>query len=124
MDYGEANLEITASTSKANVADLYYGGIWNQGTGVITLTGSIAANNIGIISADGADCMNSSFTFNSSGYNIIETSDESCGTEIDGDPGVGKLRDNGGPTLTDAFLGGSPAINTIPPEFCFVSTDQ
>ena len=123
-DYGEANLEIIASTINANTANLYYAGIWNFGTGIITMTGSIAANNIGLVGMDGADCSNSSGTFINNGYNIIETGGGDCGTTGDGDPSVGMLTNNGGPTLTHALLPGSIAINAIPTQFCLVPKDQ
>jgi hypothetical protein len=47
--------------------------------------------------------------------------DNSCGFPVGGDPLLGPLADNGGPTLTHALLPGSPALNTAllpncPPE--------
>jgi hypothetical protein len=48
------------------------------------------------------------------GYNLIE--DDSCGdwAYLNGDPMLGPLADNGGPTQTHALLPGSPAIDVIP----------
>lgn len=54
------------------------------------------------------------------GDNIF--SDESCGLtgpgDMTGDPLLGPLADNGGPTLTMALLPGSPAIDAVPVERC------
>ena len=55
------------------------------------------------------------------GYNL--SSDDGGGNltgpgdQIDTDPMIGPLQDNGGPTLTHALLPGSPAINTGDPNF-------
>jgi hypothetical protein len=43
--------------------------------------------------------------------------------QIVGDPGLGALGDNGGPTLTHALLPGSPAIDAASGAFC-PATDQ
>ncbi len=76
------------------------------GSGLVTLSNSIIANGIG-----GDDCDLVSGTITADSQNIIE--DGSCGTSATtGDPGLGPLADNGGPTLTHALLDGSSAINT------------
>ena len=59
------------------------------------------------------------------GHNIIE--DGTCITDpssFSGDPMLGPLQDNGGPTETHALLAGSPAIDEIPSENCEVDSDQ
>jgi len=126
-DGGVGIMEITASTISTNTASINVGGIFNHdrvmaGTGaVITMTGSIIANNTN------GDCLNALIedaVFNNNGFNIIETGGGSCGTTGDGDPSLGPLQDNGGPTFTHALLVGSPAIDQIPSGSCLVSTDQ
>jgi hypothetical protein len=60
-------------------------------------------------------------TFNSLGYNLA--SDDGGGVltgpgdQINTDPMLGLLQDNGGPTFTHALLVGSPAINAGNPSF-------
>ena len=47
-----------------------------------------------------------------------------CDSDYSGDPMLGPLADNGGPTLTHALLPGSPAIDAIPVISCTLPTDQ
>ena len=54
--------------------------------------------------------------------NLVE--DGSCNADFSGNPLLGFLADNGGPTLTHALLPGSPAIDAIPVESCTLPTDQ
>jgi hypothetical protein len=54
--------------------------------------------------------------------NLVE--DGSCNAEFSGDPVLGLLADNGGPTLTHALLPDSPAIDAVSAISCTVSTDQ
>jgi hypothetical protein len=64
----------------------------------------------------------------SDGYNV--SSDDGAGylngpgDQINTDPMLGPLQDNGGPTLTHALLLGSPAINTGDPNFMPGGYDQ
>jgi hypothetical protein len=128
--YGSpANVTIIASTINGNIAASYYsGGIYNdRNTGnvnssaTITMTGSIVANNVDY------DCDNivaRGAVFINAGYNIIETGGGDCGTTGDGDPMIGPLQDNGGPTFTNALLEGSQAIDAVPFSACLVFTDQ
>jgi len=55
-------------------------------------------------------------------YNFV--SDGSLEDAIGGDPGLGPLRDNGGPTKTHALRGRSPVRNVISLEALEVRTDQ
>jgi hypothetical protein len=57
-----------------------------------------------------------------SSNNLVE--DGSCDAELSGDPMLGPLADNGGPTLTHALLPDSPAIDAVSAISCTVSTDQ
>lgn len=72
------------------------------------------------------DCVNFSSlnsSLNDGGFNLVM--DGSCDFPVGGDPLLGPLHNNGGPTRTHAPLSGSPAINGITdPAACDVSTDQ
>ena len=96
------NSTISGNTSK------YGGGIYNKDNSIFNLYNSIIAN-----SPSGGDCSNSA-TINDNGYNLIE--DSSCisqSTSKSGDPMLGPLTDNGGPTKTHALNNGSPALEQI-----------
>lgn len=71
--------------------------------GRLSLRNTIIANNEG-----GEDCYNDGPYF-SAKNNFI--GDASCNSEYSGDPHLGPLRDNEGPTMTHALLEGSPAID-------------
>jgi hypothetical protein len=82
------------------------GGLSNQAS-MFLLTNTIVAH------STGGDCGGEGPMFDG-GDNFIE--DDSC-SELDaltGDPLLGPLADNGGPTQTHALLPGSPAIDAIP----------
>ncbi len=105
---------LTNGTISGNVG----GGIFNSSTGTVTLANSIVANSTDM------DCENMG-TVTDVGYNIVE--DGTCisdPTSFSGDPMLGPLQDNGGPTLTHALLEGSPAIDPIPIKDCVVDNDQ
>ena len=63
--------------------------------------------------------------FVSHGHNLFEPA---CGTpvgsDLTGDPVLGPLRDNGGPTPTMFPLAGSPLADTVPPGDCTRAIDQ
>ena len=128
-NFGSANavINIFNSTISTNTASIDFNGVWNfqdtsdLGIKIINISGSIIANN------NGEDCRNTAGVFNDISYNIIETGDTSgvsCVTTGDGDPGLGPLQDNGGPTFTHALLPGSQALDAIPSGSCLVTTDQ
>lgn len=100
------------------------GGIYSI-SGPVSLTNSIVANSVPNYPsrAAGADCVG---TVIDDGHNIIE--DGSCisdPTSMSGDPGLGLLDDNGGPTLTHALLPGSIAFDAIDDPFaCTIDSDQ
>jgi hypothetical protein len=65
------------------------------------------------------DCMLVSGTLTSGGYNLVQNPDVSCVFAASGDitgldPMLAPLADNGGDTLTQALMRGSPAIDRIP----------
>ena len=112
--WNHAALTVINSTISGNVGS----GIFNSFAGTLTLAGSIVANSAYM------DCMDMG-TVTDAGYNIVE--DGTCisdPTSFGGDPMLGPLEDNGGPTLTHALLESSPAIDAIPVADCAVDTDQ
>ncbi|MEE4380243.1 MAG: choice-of-anchor Q domain-containing protein [Candidatus Competibacteraceae bacterium] len=101
----------TASLSNGTLSDNFAGydsggGLFNQSGGTFNLTNSIIANSTGTTSAV-TDCQG---TLTVNLQNLIE--DGSCSPAFSGDPNLGPLTDNGGPTETHALLVGSTAINT------------
>jgi predicted outer membrane repeat protein len=107
------SLSIYNSTFSNNGASGVGGGFLNYQA--IVLQNTIIAN-----SSSGGDCQNlGSFTSNL--HNLIE--DGSCSPDYTGDPVLGPLADNGGPTETMALLAGSPAIDAGYDASC-ESTDQ
>ncbi len=95
----------------------------------LTLAETIVANG----SASGGPATNclvaGSGTLASGGYNLIDNTN--CGAtatgDIIGDPELGTLGNNGGPTQTEEPAAGSPAVGAIPSGVCSatgVSTDQ
>jgi len=81
----------------------------------------VISNTILNAGALGANIFNSGGTVTSDGYNL--SSDDGAGylngpgDQINTDPLLGPLQDNGGPTLTHALLLGSPAIDAGDPNF-------
>jgi CSLREA domain-containing protein len=113
-------LTVTSSTLSGNSARPIggSGGIRNS-NGTLTLANTIVAG-----STDGEGSATNDYretgdsvVFNAEGVNIVETYDTITitpggdGTIISGDPLLGPLQDNGGPTLTHLPQGGSPAID-------------
>jgi hypothetical protein len=124
---------LTNSTLSANHANLSTGGLDGSGT---IMNSTISGNNGGGISVkgmleigntilnagpSGPNIANNGGTITSHGYNL--SSDDGGGyltgpgDQINTDPLLGPLQNNGGPTLTHALLPGSPAINTGDPNF-------
>jgi predicted outer membrane repeat protein len=135
-------LTLTNSTVSGNTAgDVGGGGIFNAViSAVLTLISSTVADNTSgnggsaIVHAGTATLRNTVIAgdcggmgqVNSSGGNIESPSD-TCGLDpaagdlvevTSGELNLGPLRDNGGPTLTQAPLANSRAIDRIPPEEC------
>ncbi len=95
--------------------------------GSVLIQNSIIANN------SGGDCVNNSGITPTAISNLIGDSGTNCGTPLlTGDPKLGPLANNGGPTQTHALLTGSPAIDvgddticaTLPKNARGQSTDQ
>lgn len=138
---GYAQVYVTNSTLSGNSASSG-GGIANAGGGVVIANGTLSDNSasqgggiynvwyneapyggyryFGVThslvanSPSGGDCVNDvDAGFGDNGYNLVE--DGTCisaSTSSSGDPVLGPLQDNGGPTWTHALLPGSPAIDT------------
>jgi len=122
----------TNSTLSDNFSSYYGGGI--DGSGAITnstISGNSAIVGGGISAFGGLEIGNTILNNNaganidgtatSQGYNI-STDDgggnlNGPGDQINTDPMIGPLQNNGAPTLTHALLPGSPAINAGDPNF-------
>src|SRR6266480_5708407 len=130
------NNTITNSTITGNSA-LHGGGVAGGGNiahttfsnnsasrdgGALYLTSSLElGNTILKAGASGVNIFNNGGSFITHGYNVC--SDDGSGflngpgDQINTDPMLGPLQDNGGPTFTHALLPGSPAIDAGDPKF-------
>jgi hypothetical protein len=130
---------ITNSTVSGNGATGQHDGQpWGHGggiSGLVTLNNSTVSNNYASLSAGGIEGggtlgntilnnnsdANLTGIFTSLGYNL--SNDDGSGNltgpgdQINTDPMLGPLQNNGGPTQTHALLPGSPAINAGDPNF-------
>jgi hypothetical protein len=109
-----STLTITNSTLSGNSATSGGGGIYKDSS---TLT---IGNTILKTGASGENIFNNSDPVTSLGYNLSnDGTGPNNGTtdQINTDPLLGPLQDNGGPTFTHALLAGSPAINAGDPSF-------
>lgn len=116
----------------------YGGGIYNNGPVMImnsTLSDNSAINGGAVYNSSTVEIGNTVLKTGFSGENIVSgggtvtsqgfnlSSDDGGGfltgpgDQINTDPMLGPLQDNGGPTLTHALLPGSPAINAGNPNF-------
>ena len=106
------NLTLTNSTLSGNSAD-FGGGVYNDNFGTATITNSLIASSVSGGDMDGLGSFSGSF-------NLVEDgSGSGLGGTITGDPLLGPLADNGGPTKTHALLPGSPAIGAGDPSIVF-----
>ena len=116
---GTGPIAIINSTIADNDAPLG-GGVFLQ-AGPLRLHNALIANNAVANCAMSIGVTFDDFTYQ--GTNL--SSDASCGTDpaiLVGDPILGPLASNGGPTQTHALLVGSPAIDAA--TACTVTTDQ
>jgi len=100
---------VVNSTMNDNQVEIWYGGAYIK-------------NTVFKVSSGGHSIVSDGFnTIMSQGYNV--SSDDGAGylngpgDQINTDPMLGPLQDNGGPTFTHVLLPGSPAINTGDPNF-------
>jgi predicted outer membrane repeat protein len=111
--YNNSSLDVTLSTITGNSAPSG-GGFYNVGSVEVS-------NTILNAGASGENIFNDGGTVTSVGYNL--SSDDGGGylngpgDQINTDPLLGPLQDNGGPTFTHALLPGSPAIDAGNPSF-------
>jgi hypothetical protein len=113
-----ATLTLNNSTVSDNSA-VYGGGISN-GTAIGSATLTIG-NTILKTGGSGENIFNVGGTVTSDGYNLSNDDGGgfliAIGDQINTDPLLGPLQDNGGPTFTHALLTGSPAIDAGDPNF-------
>jgi hypothetical protein len=139
---GDAQLTVMNSTISGNVATSVPGGGGIYCSGPVTVTNSTISGNSAEVGnggaihnfgatqiedtvlnagASGGTIFNDGGTVTSLGYNLA--SDDGGGVligpgdQINTDPMLGPLQDNGGPTFTHALLPGSPAIDAGDPNF-------
>ena len=115
---GSATLSLDNSTLSDNSASSG-GGIYNKGdsgSATLDLTETILKTG-----TSGANIDNSFGTVTSHGYNLSNDNGGGflthLGDQINTDPMLGPLQNNGGPTFTHALLPGSPAIDAGDPSF-------
>jgi hypothetical protein len=114
-----ATCNIISSTISANSANSFGGGLYSTYSSVNIKDSIIAGNTIRNSGGTGPDAYNSltsqgfNLIGNSSGCTIasLRTTDQIGTSAAPIDPLLGPLQDNGGPTLTQALLSGSPAID-------------
>ncbi len=130
-------LTLTNTTVSQNKASAKGGGIFNFcNLFVVPCTNAELVNTIiaGNAGSSGPDCFAGNPII-SRGYNLVENVAgcgfiPTTGDVVGVDPLLGRLRDNGGPTLTRALHAGSPAVDAIPAAECNdmdgnpVTTDQ
>ena len=104
----DATLNLISSTLSDNQATDGGGGIANSTDATVSLTNSIVANSVN------GDCLLAGGTINAE-YSLIEDGltcvNGTNNNNLSGDPILGPLQDNGGPTQTQALLAGSPALD-------------
>jgi hypothetical protein len=127
-------LTVINSTISGNSADDYGGGLANGSLGLMIVNSTVSGNSaatcggvcggtveIGNTILNANTSGNIDGTVTSDGYNL--SSDDGGGLltgpgdQINTDPLLGPLQNNGGPTFTHALLPGSPAIDTGDPNF-------
>src|SRR6266516_7421302 len=140
---GMANLTISNSTLSGNSASFVGGGVDDHtasGTATVTITTSTlsenTSSNISMFKGGMLDIGNTVLkaavsgvnldigklaTVTSHGYNVCSDNGggylNGPGDQINTDPMLGPLQDNGGPTFTHELLTGSPAIDAGDPNF-------
>jgi predicted outer membrane repeat protein len=108
----------TFSNNRADRDATAGGSAYFQGGYTATLYNNIFAN-----SESGGECGFWGTIYHSGSNNLVEDGSAACVPSLTGDPLLGPLDDNGGPTLTMALLPGSPVIDAGNDANC-PSTDQ
>ena len=113
--HSHTSLFVNSCTMSGNSAPGAGGAIMNSGAATISDTVLNAGASGGTIFNDSVG------TVTSLGYNVASDNGGGVltgpGDQINTDPMLGPLQDNGGPTFTHALLPGSPAINAGNPSF-------
>ena len=113
--HSHTSLFVNSCTMSGNSAPGAGGAIMNSGAATISDTVLNAGASGGTIFNDSVG------TVTSLGYNVASDNGGGVltgpGDQINTDPMLGPLQDNGGPTLTHALLPGSPAIGAGNPNF-------
>jgi len=116
---GNAPVTLNNNTVSGNSAN-QGGGIYNIGKNFVGGSVSVA-NTIFKTGATGGNIWNDAGMITSLGYSLSNDDGGGYltgpGDQINTDPLLGPLQDNGGPTLTYALLKGSPAIDAGDPNF-------
>jgi len=116
---GNAPVTLKNNTVSGNSAN-QGGGIYNIGKNFVGGSVSVA-NTMFKTGATGGNIWNDAGMFTSLGYSLSNDDGGGYligpGDQINTDPLIGPLQDNGGPTLTHALLPGSPAIDAGDPNF-------
>jgi hypothetical protein len=126
------SVTLANSTLSGNYASLSGGGI-NGGGGItnttisgnngggIVVSGALEIGNTVLKAGTGANISNNGGMVTSHGYNVCSDNGggflNGPGDQINTDPMLGPLQDNGGPTFTHELLTGSPAIDAGDPNF-------
>ncbi len=112
---------VTHATIVGNSGQAFGGGVYSNDPAVLTLSRSIIANNTN------GNCDGSSTALVSGGYNVwfgATSCAFSASGDGAGDPMLGALANNGGPTQTLLPASGSAAVNRIPNAQCVLPYDQ
>jgi hypothetical protein len=100
-----ATATLVNTTINGNSAKLSGGGLLNGPQATLNMTNTIISGNL---AGGHVDCA-SDGTIGTNSHNLIQ--DGSCGAAVSGNPKLGPLQNNGGPTFTQALMLGSPAID-------------
>jgi CSLREA domain-containing protein len=134
---GLYNVTVTQNIANNDAAGFSYGGGLSNATGTVTVINSVIAGNEVVIptlpfpTLDFDECVG---IISNQGYSILQYVDtNNCtvvGAYSTGDPQLGELQFNGGPTQTHAISPGSAAIDAGNPAGCTddlgatITTDQ
>lgn len=118
-----STVSLAGSTISSNTAAQYGGGLATFSPSAVSTRDTILARNTVAVSGYAPDCGALGASTTSQGYNLLgdntgctglttgATGDQAGTAAAPIDPGLGTLRNNGGPTQTMALLAGSPAID-------------